>query len=115
VLWDAALTACLRDRAIGRAQLEHLINQAQPPNVELRILPFDIGLHVGMAGSFTLLRFPDGLLPDAAHQEYAVGGHIVDAKWAVNQLTTLYDELRGQALDATESLAVIAEFVDRTI
>ncbi|MGH3886103.1 MAG: Scr1 family TA system antitoxin-like transcriptional regulator, partial [Pseudonocardiaceae bacterium] len=84
-----------------------LLDRAQWPNVELRVLPFDAGLHVGMAGAFSLLSFPDQLLPDAAHQEYAVGGHIVDDQSVVSQLDTLFGKLRSQALGTDESLAMI--------
>lgn len=81
------------------------------PNVELRVLPFDLGLHVG-TGPFTLLTFPDQLLPDAAYQEYAVGGHIIDDQSMVARLARLFDELRGQSLDADESLAMIAQLAN---
>jgi hypothetical protein len=67
-----------------------------------------------MSGSFSLLRFPDGLLPDAAYQEYAVGGHVIDDQIIVGRLDKLYAALRGQALGADESLAVISELLTTT-
>lgn len=76
------------------------------------MLPFDLGLHVGMAGPFSLLSFPDDLLPDIAYQEYIVGGHLIDDTAVVSQLTTLFSELRSQALGPNESLAMIAQLAD---
>jgi len=113
VISEAALVRCARQADLGLAQLQRLTERARQPNVELRILPFDIGLHAGMSGLFNLFSFPDQLLPDAAHQEYAVGGHIIDDQDAVAQLARLFDELRSQALGVDESLAMVAEFIDQ--
>lgn len=109
VVSEGALLRCAQHGSIAHEQLVKLHDRAQWPNIELRVLPFSAGLHVGMAGAFTLLSFPDRLLPDAAHQEYAVGGHIVDDESVVSQLDRLFSKLRSQALPPEESLAVLAE------
>ncbi|HKR49100.1 MAG TPA: helix-turn-helix transcriptional regulator [Pseudonocardiaceae bacterium] len=108
VVSEAALMRCSRDQAVSN-QLPHLIEAAQWFNVELRVLPFDLGLHVGMAGSFSLLSFPAQTLPDVGYQEYVVGGHVIDDEDVVPELARLFSELRGQALGPTESLAMIAQ------
>jgi transcriptional regulator with XRE-family HTH domain len=111
VVSQGALERCARDKAVAAAQLAQLLERATWPNIELRLLPFDLGLHVG-TGPFTLLAFPDQLLPDAAYQEYAVGGHIIDDQSIVARLATLFDELRGQALGCDESLTMIAQLAN---
>ena len=108
VIDEAALLRCARDPVVTD-QLAHLVEVAQRPNVELHVLPFDLGLHVGQAGMFSVLSFPDGLLPDAGYQEYVVGGHVIDDEAIVQELTTLFGELRRQALGPTESMAKIAQ------
>lgn len=108
VVSQGALERCARDGAVADAQLAQLLDRATWLNIELRVLTFDLGLHVG-TGPYTLLAFPDQLLPDAAYQEYAVGGHIIEDLSVVARLATLFDELRGQSLDADESLAMIAQ------
>lgn len=113
IICRSALHHCVHYPAGGVEQLQHLMERARLPNIEIRVLPF--GLHPGMSGAFSLLSFPDGLLPDAAWQEYAMGGHIIDDPTAVSSLSRLYDdELRDQALGIDESLAVIAELIDHT-
>jgi len=114
VVCEEALHRCVHRPDLATAQLRHLLDQARLPSVRLQVLPLGLGTHCGMAGAFTLLTFPDGLLPDVAWQEYAMGGHIIDDQSSVTYLARLYDELRSQALDPDESLAVIAEFVDQT-
>jgi Domain of unknown function (DUF5753) len=111
VVSEAALRRCANHPAIAPGQFQHLIDRASLPNVELRILPFTGGLHPSMSGSFTLLGFPDETLPDAAYQEYAVGGHVIDEQAIVARLDRLYGALRDQALGADESLVLISELL----
>jgi hypothetical protein len=47
-----------------------------------------------------------------AWQEYVVGGHVIDDPAVVSALDTLFSELRGQALDSDESLAMIAQLAE---
>lgn len=40
-------------------QLDHLLNIGAPPNVTIKVMPFDTGLHYGiLSGSFVLFDFP---------------------------------------------------------
>jgi hypothetical protein len=113
VVSEGALERCARDEDVAASQLAQLINRAKWPNVDLRVLPFDHGVHVG-TGPFSVLTFPDQMLPDAVYQEYAVGGHVIDDPPVVARLTTLFDELRSQSLDADESLTMIAQLSKHT-
>jgi hypothetical protein len=64
------------------------------------VLPFTVGAHPAMAGSFTMLRFPpstdlttvfaNGMYPDD-HQRY----------------TAMFDRLRALALSPAESAAMV--------
>jgi transcriptional regulator with XRE-family HTH domain len=112
VVSEAALQRCARHPTVAADQLRHLLDQARRPNVDLRVLPFAAGLHSSMSGSFTLLSFPAEVLPDAAYQEYAVGGHVIDDESVVGRLANIYSELRSQALGSDESLTMIAELAD---
>lgn len=78
------------------------------------MLPFDLGMHAGMEGSFSLLSFPEGLLADVAYPENVSGGHLVDDPPTVTQLAMLFDELRSQALASEESLGMIAQLCEHT-
>jgi len=113
VVSEAALVRCARHQPVAAGQLAQLMDRAQWPNIEVRILPFDVGLHVGSNGPFGLWSFPDNLLPDAAYQEYAVGNDVIDDQAAVSRLARLFSKLRSQALGTDESLALIAELADK--
>lgn len=114
VVSESALVRCAHHESVAAEQLAQLVERAQWPNIELRILPFDAGLHVGAAGSFSLLTFPDRLLADAAYQEYAVGGDVIDDESVVSQLGSKFGKLRSQALGVDESMALIAELAENT-
>lgn len=114
IVSQAVLERCAQHDTAGAAQLQQLADRAQLPNVELLVLPFNRGLHVGMNGPFSLLSFPDDLLADIAYQEYAVGGHLIDDESVVSQLDTLFSKLRSQALDANESLAMVSELAEQS-
>lgn len=113
VISEAALRRALALGPIGVEQLDHLTASAKLPNVNLHVLPFDVGVHRSMSGSFTLLSFAPGVSPDIAYQDHAVGGHLVDDQDVVGLLGGLYDELRDQALVADESLTFISELTQR--
>ncbi|MGH3766824.1 MAG: helix-turn-helix domain-containing protein [Pseudonocardiaceae bacterium] len=114
LLSEAALKRCARQPDVAADQFRQLLDWARRPNIEIQVLPFDIGLHCGMQGAFTLLSFPEGLLPDVGWQEYALGGHLIDDEADVASLATLYDKLRDQALGCDESLTLLAELAENT-
>ncbi|MGH3794812.1 MAG: helix-turn-helix domain-containing protein [Pseudonocardiaceae bacterium] len=114
VVSEAALRRCAGHPAVASGQLKHLIKQADLPNVDLHVLPFSAGLHPSMVGTISLLSFPGEALPDAAYQEYAVGGHVIDDQVIVARLNRLFAALRDQALGAEESVAMISELLIAT-
>ncbi|MGH3899315.1 MAG: helix-turn-helix domain-containing protein [Pseudonocardiaceae bacterium] len=113
VISEAALVRAAAQSDIGPEQLRRLVSNAALPNVSLRVLPFRVGLHGSMSGSFILLDFAPGVAVSAAYQEYAVGGHLVDDQDVVRLLSDLHGELRSQALGDDESLALITEMAQR--
>jgi transcriptional regulator with XRE-family HTH domain len=111
-LSEVQLTAVIAEEALIRCakvpvQVARLAQLAEEQdNIEIRIMPLWAGLHRGMAGSFTHLALDPGYR--FAYQETASGSHLVDKPSTVGFLVTLFDELRDQALDPDESLALIS-------
>jgi transcriptional regulator with XRE-family HTH domain len=69
VVDEAVLHRRLGGRAAMRAQLRHLIDVTDLPNVTLQILPFETGGHAAAGGAFTILRFAEPALPDMVYLE----------------------------------------------
>lgn len=59
VLHEGALRQLVGGRNVMRAQLEHLLEVAQLPNVRVQIVPFIAGAHPGMTSAFTLVSFAE--------------------------------------------------------
>ncbi|MET7761610.1 Scr1 family TA system antitoxin-like transcriptional regulator [Streptomyces sp. NPDC005393] len=57
---------------VMRAQLEHLVDMADLPNVTAQVLPFSRGAHAGMFGPHLLLSLPRVSAMDVALTEPGV-------------------------------------------
>lgn len=110
VISEAALRRCAEDANVAVEQLRHLVAIGERPNVAVHVLPFSLGLHEAMAGSFNLLSFPPDTWPETGYQEYAIGGHLVDDADAVSALATMFDELRKRALPRKDSARLITQY-----
>jgi transcriptional regulator with XRE-family HTH domain len=61
ILNEAVLHRAIGGRRVMRDQLLRLLELSDLPNVELRVVPFSVGIHEGVnSGPFTVLRFPKG-------------------------------------------------------
>ncbi|MEV8635298.1 helix-turn-helix transcriptional regulator [Streptosporangium sp. NPDC051023] len=78
VIDEGALRRLIGGAATMRAQIEHLIRIAEFPHVTLQIMPFYACGHSGAAGPITILRFPEGELPDVVYLEQLGGALYLD-------------------------------------
>lgn len=58
IIDESALHRWIGGEEAARSQIEHLRQMAKQPNVDIRIVPFSLGMHPGMRASFTILDFP---------------------------------------------------------
>jgi Domain of unknown function (DUF5753) len=96
-------------RAVMRAQLEHLIEVSKMPHVTLQVVPFIRGGHVGMGGSFTVLRFEEQGLPDVIYIEQLTGAIYLDQRQDVEHYLEVVDELSGEALTPASTMHLIEQ------
>ncbi|MFI1191142.1 helix-turn-helix domain-containing protein [Streptomyces californicus] len=85
VLDEAALRRPYGEREVMRAQLRHLIDMSERPNVTLQVIPFSHGGHAGESGSFTMLRFPESDLSDIVYLEQLTSALYLDKPEEVAQ------------------------------
>jgi transcriptional regulator with XRE-family HTH domain len=57
IIDEAALQRWIGGQDVTRRQFEHLRAMAKQPNISIRLVPFAVGMHPGMRGSFTILDF----------------------------------------------------------
>ena len=103
VLDEAALRRSPDGPGVMRAQLAHLLELTDLPNVTLQIVPFDAGPHAAAGGPFTILRFPEPDLPDVVYLEQLHSALYVDEPYEVAKYLTVMDLLCVQAATGSAS------------
>lgn len=76
-LWIVTDETVVRRRLGGRetmrAQVRHLIEVSQRPNITIQLIPSDTSVHAVAGGPITCLRFPSSDLPDVVYLEQLTG------------------------------------------
>jgi len=98
MLWaivdESALRRSVSDEPdVLRAQLTHLLQMNERPNVSLQIVPLSHGGHPAAGGSFTLLRFADPDLPDVVYLEQLTSALYLDKQTDTDHYAMVMDRL----------------------
>ncbi len=113
VLNEAILRRPVGGKAIMSAQLEHLAETAELPNVNLRFMTFAAGLHGGiMSGPFVMLRFPlngDGreTEPPTVYVDGFTGDLYLDREREIRRYSDTFANIWDSALDEPASKKII--------
>ncbi|MEW5625287.1 helix-turn-helix transcriptional regulator [Streptomyces hydrogenans] len=114
VLWvvldEAVLHREVGGQEVMRAQLAHLLSFASKPWVQLQVLPFKVGEHAGVVGTFTLLRFEKD--PDLFYSETYDSGHMTASSQVIRERSVGYSRLQAAALSVEESAELIARVME---
>ena len=105
-LWAVLDEAALCRSPAGpvmRAQLRHLLQLTDLPNVTLQIVPFNVGPHAAAGGPFTILRFPEPDLPDVVYLEQLNSALYLDQRDDVTDYMAVMDRLCVQAATGAAS------------
>jgi transcriptional regulator with XRE-family HTH domain len=108
VLDEAVLHRLVGGTAVMREQLEHLLEVAQLPQVDLTVQPFSAGAHPSIGSAFTLLRFDDTEGMNCVYLENARGALYLERPGDVERYATMFEQLSATALSADESLGLVA-------
>ena len=107
ILDEAVLRRAVGGPAMMRAQLEHLLERAELPNVELRVIPFAAGGHASMSSAFDVLHFRGE--DDVVFLETRGGIMYLER---TEPFSEAWRRLEAVALSAQESAAIIARLAD---
>jgi hypothetical protein len=79
---------------------------SQQPNITLQVMPFSSVGYAGAGGAFSLLRFPEGDLPDIVYIEHAASALYLDKLDEVDEYVAIMEGLTISAapVSATEGL-----------
>jgi DNA-binding XRE family transcriptional regulator len=122
VLHEGALHSLVGGAEVMAEQLDHLVKVSGQANVSLRVIPFEAGVHGGMAagGNFTMLDFPTDAKGQPAHPPLVY----LDGLTGANHLTRpadvipyqhVWDNLAARALDEDSSREKITAILERIL
>lgn len=97
VIDEAALSRPFGAPHVMRAQLEHLLEMADLPNVSVQVLPFRLGSHAAAGGAFTILRFAEPDLPDVVYLEHLNSAVYLDKRSEVEDYLAAMERVSVQA------------------
>jgi hypothetical protein len=98
VLGEAVLTRPVGGKAVLDGQIEHLRRMAQRGLVEIKVLPFSVGAHAGMAGAFRILDFADPDDLDTVYLESHVGALYLEEQHEVDEYRRIFDLIAAAAV-----------------
>ncbi|WP_404959955.1 helix-turn-helix transcriptional regulator [Streptomyces sp. 147326] len=110
VLDEALLHRRVGGREVMREQLAHLLTFVERPWVQIQVMPFSVGEHTGMTGSFTLLRFDRD--PDLFYTESYDSGHMTANPPVIRERSLGYARLQADALSPEDSALLIARVME---
>jgi transcriptional regulator with XRE-family HTH domain len=112
VLSEAVLRVQVGTSETMRAQLRHLADISERPNVTLQVLPFTTAAHVNPISPFTILEFSAALDPTAVYLEHLTGGLFLEDADEIRRYTVVFDHLRAEAYGTSQSTALISKVAD---
>lgn len=107
VLDEAVVSRPVGGHEVMVDQLHRLIEAARLPNVTLQILPFAVGAHAGMDGTFAILEFEEEEDANVVFTENATGGLFLEKTEELQKYTSIFESIRATALEPAESIEMI--------
>jgi transcriptional regulator with XRE-family HTH domain len=102
MLGAAALHAQVGSMETRDAQREYLIKQSHRPDIDVSVMPFDVGAHAGIAGPFILLEFDDELAPACAYAESHRGARLMESAADVTEYRRITALMEGKTVPVKE-------------
>jgi transcriptional regulator with XRE-family HTH domain len=109
---EAALRRPLGSRAVQRAQLRHLIEMAQRPNITLQVVPFHVGGPAVVGSPCTILRFATPGVPDVVYLEHLASAVYLDKERDTVGYLALMDSLCVEAESPDASISFLRKIID---
>ncbi|MEV4532539.1 helix-turn-helix transcriptional regulator [Asanoa sp. NPDC049518] len=103
VMDEAALRRPVGGQAVMRAQLKHLLDLSERPNITLQVMPLRRGTHTADGGAFSMLRFADPDIPDIVYVEQLVSALYLDKPEHVERYRQAMERLTVAALSPADT------------
>ncbi len=107
ILDEAAIRRVVGGAAVMRAQLDHLAEANERPNITIQVVPYGAGAHPGQLGPFIILEFAQPTEPEVVYMETVGGNLYVDKAEEVHLYTAAFERLHAAALSPAETTAML--------
>ena len=108
IIDEAVLHRVVGSSGVMAAQLRHLVEVGNMPNVTLRAIPFGAGAHPAMDNMFNILEFGD-VAPRVVYVEGLMGWLFIEKERDVARYEQILEHLREIALDPKETIDLISK------
>jgi transcriptional regulator with XRE-family HTH domain len=105
---EAALRRQVGGQPVTRAQLRHLLDASELPHITFQVIPFDVGAHAGMPGSFIVLQFAEDAIPDVIYIDSMAGELFLEEDRDVRRYKLVFEHLRAVAASPDASRRLVA-------
>jgi hypothetical protein len=112
VLDESVLHRPIGGSGVMRDQLVKLVDLVERNMVNLQILPYDTGAHIGLGGPFTMFGFAEPMDLDIVHVENHVHFVLVDDADDIRHYEIVFHRVQESALPASDSLALVKEIAE---
>lgn len=113
VIDEAALRRPIGGTQVSRAQIRHLIDQMNRPNITVQVMPFRFGGHAAEGGAFSILRFPESDLPDVVYVEQLVSALYLDKREQVDRYAQTMDRMTIDSQPPDLSMVSLNKLISR--
>jgi len=108
ILGEAVLRHRVGTATVTARQLDHINELGQLRNISVRVIPFEAGLHQGVAtGPFARLRFADNSEPPTVYTDGFMGALLMSKPAEVRRFDAAITGMRSCALDEQKSRDLI--------
>jgi len=95
------------------AQLLHIIEMTELPNVTVQVVPAETGIYRGLRGAFSLLGFPPDTIGDLGYVDHAAGSLQLVKPGQLAELSRRFRDIGKLALGEAESCDLLLRLADR--
>lgn len=108
VIDEAVLHRAVGGPEVMREQLTRIREAMSQPNITVQVLPFSVGVHPGLTGSFTVLRFPERSM-NMVYVEQRGGAFYLDRPRDIDIHEAVFEELSALALSEDDTASLLSE------
>lgn len=102
---EAVLHRVVGGDQVMREQTLRLVELADEPHVTIQVIPFGVGAHPGMPGSFVVMDFATD--PNVVYIDSMAGDLFLEEESEVRRYTGIYEHLRAVALSPRDSVELM--------